>query len=399
MFQELRRFGRDPGTLRRTKNWQQAERWNEEAARAGRIDKVITCSLSDFFHEAADAWRPDAWELIRRCPSLHFQILSKRPLLIADRLPPDWGGGYPNVWLGVSIESNDYVWRADVLRQIPARVRWISAEPLLGPLPDLDLTGVHWIVVGGESGPGHRDMDHAWARQIRDMARAQGTAFYFKQSAGARAGQGDLLDGRRWREFPSVAELVQAEEPLRPEEEPIHVGGQEPPPVEQDKQSQELKRLQEELQRRQQEVEGLWAELEQQREEAKQEREDLEAQLAATRDIFREAFRGEEFWRNEAYKKEGEAAFLRLVVSGYEQMFSLGGSAPQAPPPAGPRPSDADLGVLGLRWPCTLEEVKKAYRALMLQHHPDRLGDPEMCKKVQAAYDRISEEFRRAGVQ
>jgi protein gp37 len=190
MFEQLRRYGRDPGRVRRTKTWADAQRWNEEARRAGRIDKVFTCSLSDFFHEGADAWRPEAWALIGRCPHLIFQVLTKRPLRIRERLPADWGAGYANVWLGVSIESNNYVWRADVLRQVPARVRWVSAEPLLGPLPDLDLAGFQWLVVGGESGPGHRDMDHAWARQIRDWARAQGVAFFFKQSAGPRPGQG-----------------------------------------------------------------------------------------------------------------------------------------------------------------------------------------------------------------
>jgi protein gp37 len=206
MFQELERYGRDPGRVRRTKTWRDPERWNEQAERAGRIDKVFTCSLSDFFHQDADAWRPAAWELIRRCTHLQFQILTKRPLLISDRLPADWGQGYPNVWLGVSIESNDYVWRADVLRQIPARVRWISAEPLLGPLPDLDLTGFQWLVVGGESGPGHRDMDHAWARQLRDKAMAKGAAFFFKQSSGARrkkaAGYGTKVPPVVWRRRP-----------------------------------------------------------------------------------------------------------------------------------------------------------------------------------------------------
>jgi len=204
MFDQLRRYGRDPSNVRRTKTWKDPERWNEEARRAGRTDRVFTCSLSDFFHEGADAWRPEAWGVIRRCTHLHFQVLTKRPLRIAEHLPPDWGDGYPNVWLGVSIESNDSVWRADVLRQIPARIRWISAEPLLGPLPDLDLTGFQWIVVGGESGQGYRNMDHAWARRIRDRAMAQGVAFFFKQSAGARPGQGDLLDGRRWHEFPVI---------------------------------------------------------------------------------------------------------------------------------------------------------------------------------------------------
>jgi protein gp37 len=212
MFDQLKRYGRDPYKVHRTTSWKEPDRWNKEARRAGRIKKVLTCPLSDFFHEDADAWRTEAWNVMRRCFHLHFQILTKRPLRIAQSLPRDWVDGFSNVWLGVSIESDDYCWRADVLRQIPAKVRWISAEPLLGPLPDLDLAGIHWIVVGGESGPGYRDMDHAWARQIRDMARAHGAAFYFKQSAGPRAGKGDLLDGRRWREFPTPAPDDQATE-------------------------------------------------------------------------------------------------------------------------------------------------------------------------------------------
>lgn len=206
MFEQLRRYGRDPGVVRRTKTWGDPERWEQEAMRASRIDRVFTCSLSDFFHEGADEWRPAAWEVIRRCPHLHFQVLTKRPLRIADHLPPDWGEGYPNVWLGVSIESNNYVWRADVLRQIPARVRWISAEPLLEPLPNLDLTGFQWIVVGRESGPDYRDMDHAWVRDIFEKARVGGLAFYFKQSAAPRPEQGGLLDGQDYKEFPSLAE-------------------------------------------------------------------------------------------------------------------------------------------------------------------------------------------------
>jgi protein gp37 len=104
----------------------------------------------------------------------------------------------------VSIENEDYRWRADVLRQVPARVRFISAEPLLGPLPGLDLTGFHWLIVGGETGPHFRPMDHEWARQLRDKAKAAGVAFFFKQSSGRLPGRGELLDGREWKEFPAA---------------------------------------------------------------------------------------------------------------------------------------------------------------------------------------------------
>ena len=214
MFTLLRRQGRDPAHVRRTNTWADPLRWDAAAAAAGTPALVFTCSLSDWFHEDADAWRPEAWELVRRCTNLRFQILSKRPLRIADHLPPDWGGGYPNVWLGTSIEDNEHVWRADVLRKIPARTRFISAEPLLGPLPDLDLRGFHWLIVGGESGPGYRPMDRAWAKQLRDMAKAKNMAFFFKQSAGPRPGHGDLLDGRQWHEFPPI--FVEGQKPDLP---------------------------------------------------------------------------------------------------------------------------------------------------------------------------------------
>ena len=162
MFADLIRFGRDPNQPHRTKTWGDPIKWNRQAENSA-PSRVFTCSLSDWFHEGADQWRAEAWEVIRRCPNLQFQVLTKRPLRIADHLPADWGDGYPNVWLGVSIENNDYVWRADVLRKIPAHVRFIGAEPLLGPLPDLDLRGFHWLIAGGESGPGYRPMDRNWA--------------------------------------------------------------------------------------------------------------------------------------------------------------------------------------------------------------------------------------------
>ncbi len=156
----------------------------------------------------------------------------------------------PNVWLGVSIENRRFVGRADVLRDTPAAVRFISAEPLLGPLvvtdidleaddaptncrcgcdgepyyemgrdawhghrdctgalTGLDLTDIHWLIVGGESGPGHRPMDAQWVRDLRDAATLNGTAFFYKQPGGARPGGEALLDGREWREFPALAEV------------------------------------------------------------------------------------------------------------------------------------------------------------------------------------------------
>ncbi len=204
MFRDQRRYGRDPAQVVRTKTWRDPARWQKQAEAAGRTDLVFTCSWSDWFHEAADAWRAEAWEVVLKCPNLVFQILTKRPERMRDHLPPDWGRGYENVWLGVSVERNDYVWRADVLRGVPARRRWVCAEPLLGPLPDLDLRAIDWLVVGGESGPGWRPMDESWVRDLRDRCRSAGVAFYFKQSNGYYPGTDPLLDGELWQEMPPL---------------------------------------------------------------------------------------------------------------------------------------------------------------------------------------------------
>lgn len=112
----------------------------------------------------------------------------------------------PNVWIGTSIESNDYTRRASRLRETPAAVRFISAEPLLGPLPSLDLTGIRWLIAGGESGPGARPMRASWVRDLRDRCAESGTAFFFKQWGGRtpKAG-GRELDGRTWDQYPEVS--------------------------------------------------------------------------------------------------------------------------------------------------------------------------------------------------
>jgi protein gp37 len=113
---------------------------------------------------------------------------------------------YPNVWLGTSIESDRYSWRAEGVRETPAAVRWLSLEPLLGPLPSLDLTDIDWVVTGGESGPGARPCDPDWVRDIRDRCIDAGTAYFHKQWGGrtAKAG-GRELDGRTWDQYPEAA--------------------------------------------------------------------------------------------------------------------------------------------------------------------------------------------------
>jgi protein gp37 len=201
MFTAQERYGRDPNIVTRTKTWNDPIRWEREAAAARRIDLVFTCSWSDWFHVDADPWRDEAWAVIRRCPHLTFQILTKRHERIADHLPADWGAGYPNVWLGVSIENDRFVHRADALRTVPAVVHFLSLEPLLGPLPSLNLTNIQWVITGGESGADFRPMDHAWCRDIRDRCVAQGIAYFQKQSAALRTEMGTYLeerDGSRW---------------------------------------------------------------------------------------------------------------------------------------------------------------------------------------------------------
>jgi protein gp37 len=134
-----------------------------------------------------------------------YQILTKRADRVR-RLGPelDWP---PNVWMGVSIENQVYAFRARRLREVAAAVRFLSVEPLLGPVK-LDLDGIHWVIVGGESGPHARPMDLEWVRQVRDQCLAAGVAFFFKQWGGRwpKAG-GRLLDGRAWDEFPEPATL------------------------------------------------------------------------------------------------------------------------------------------------------------------------------------------------
>ncbi len=203
MFTAQTRYGHDPRVVVRTTRWDDPPRWERAAAAANRIERVFTCSWSDWFHVDADPWRAEAWRIIRACPHLQFQILTKRHERIADHLPDDWGTGYPNVWLGVSIENDRFVHRADALRVVSARVRFISAEPLLAPLPSLDLTGIDWLIVGGESGPRYRPMDLAWVRQLRATAQASGTAFFFKQSAAPRTERGITLDGVIVRAYPA----------------------------------------------------------------------------------------------------------------------------------------------------------------------------------------------------
>lgn len=182
MYREQRQYGHDPSAIRRSKTkFREPLRWNDPRL-------VFTCSWSDWFHPGADEWRSEAWEIIRDTPHLTYQVLTKRPELIADHLPADWGEGYTNVWLGVSIENSRFTWRADELRQVPAAVRFVSAEPLIGSLLESggkrqphNLGAINWLIVGGESGPRSRKLDLMWVDEIVAACDEAGTAFFMKQ--------------------------------------------------------------------------------------------------------------------------------------------------------------------------------------------------------------------------
>jgi protein gp37 len=170
--------------------------------RAPRV--VFVNSMSDLFHARVPTdFVRRVFDVMQRTPQHTYQLLTKRPIRLArlaDTLP--WPG---NVWVGVSIEAQAQAWRADRLREVPASVRFISAEPLLGPL-DIDLTGISWLIAGGESGPRHRPVDPAWVRELRDQCVAAQVSFFFKQWGGRtpKAG-GRELDGATWDGMPLVA--------------------------------------------------------------------------------------------------------------------------------------------------------------------------------------------------
>jgi protein gp37 len=199
--------GWGPNAARRVfdaKHWNNPVRWNKAAGKIGRNALVFCSSMCDVFedHPTVIAELVKLWPLIRATPNLTWQLLTKRPERILGSLPADWGTGYPNVWIGATIENNDYVDRADHLRAVPAVCRFVSYEPACGPLDKLDLTGLHWLIFGGESGKDFRQHDPQWARDIKARCEAAGVTFFYKQGSSLKSGADPLLDGVEYKNFP-----------------------------------------------------------------------------------------------------------------------------------------------------------------------------------------------------
>jgi len=148
------------------------------------------------------------FRVMRKAEAHTFQVLTKRP----QRMRKLFGTGTPssNIWLGTSIETTRYAYRADHLRETPAAVRFLSIEPMLDPLQTLDLTNMDWVIVGGESGPNHRPMKANWVRDMRDRCVAAEIPFFFKQWGGLTAKSGGSeLDGEYWKQMPHKESILQ----------------------------------------------------------------------------------------------------------------------------------------------------------------------------------------------
>jgi protein gp37 len=176
---------------------------------------VFVNSMGDLFHKSvSDKFIGSVFKTMRGAPRHIFQILTKRTKRLAALSGSlEWP---ENIWMGVTVENQNYRYRIDDLRKIPAAMKWLSLEPLLGPIADLDLAGIDWIVVGGESGFGARPMKEEWVLDIQRQCKDQNVAFFFKQWGGINKKKtGRLLLGRTWDEMPMVLQQYQSHNQFR----------------------------------------------------------------------------------------------------------------------------------------------------------------------------------------
>ena len=170
--------------------------------------RIFVNSMSDLFHvDVPFTYINDVFGVMRRAHWHQFQVLTKRAERIEELSPKlVWA---PNIWMGVSIENQKYAYRIAHLRKTAANVKFLSIEPLIGPVGKLHLRGIDWVIVGGESGPGARPMEPEWVTDIRDQCLKAGVAFFFKQWGGVQKKRtGRTLEGRTWDEMPAESELV-----------------------------------------------------------------------------------------------------------------------------------------------------------------------------------------------
>ncbi|TAK53071.1 MAG: phage Gp37/Gp68 family protein [Gammaproteobacteria bacterium] len=192
----------------------------DEPLRWRRPRRVFVNSMSDLFHKDIPVDFVDrVFETMERADWHRFQVLTKRSSLLRRYVSARYGGGRapPHIWLGVSVEDQRALVRLRHLQATRASVRFVSFEPLLEHVGPVELHGVHWAIVGGESGPGRRPVEAAWVRDLRDQCRAAKVPFFFKQWGGAtpKAG-GNRLDGRRWMQYPAVEGRVDVGGDSRP---------------------------------------------------------------------------------------------------------------------------------------------------------------------------------------
>ena len=207
-FRDANRYGYSPTEVVRSKTtFQDPLKWKEPSF-------IFACSWSDFFHNEADGWRNEAWEIIRNTPHHTYQILTKRPENILTRLPSDWDVGYENVWLGVSVENKKHgIPRISILRSVPAQLRFLSVEPLLEDVADeLDLAGIHWVVVGGESDyTNPRPMKPEWALNAIEKCKTANVPVFLKQLGGSKKINGhwggNSINGKTWTQMPNEGDI------------------------------------------------------------------------------------------------------------------------------------------------------------------------------------------------
>ena len=165
---------------------------------------IFVTSMSDLFHEKVPfEFIKKVFEVMNKAHWHTFQVLTKRAERLAELSSQlKWS---QNIWAGVTVEHEQYIHRIELLKKVPARIRFISMEPLLSDMPELDFSGIHWVIVGGESGPKARPMKPEWVRHIRDICEKQNVPFFFKQWGGVnKKKNGRILDGKTWDEMPAL---------------------------------------------------------------------------------------------------------------------------------------------------------------------------------------------------